>query len=92
MKAESFCYWLMGYFELQQGICDNEGFSAAQAKQIKNHLQLVFAHDIDPKMGDQAIQESMNKIHNPLDVGEPGGPLVLTWPKPKVTGGPVMRC
>ena len=32
---------------------------------IKNHLNLVFFHDIDPKASkDEKVQEKMNEIHS----------------------------
>lgn len=45
MKTENFCYWLQGFFEL-----NNAGFQGLTEKQvgvIKNHLALVFKHEID---------------------------------------------
>lgn len=32
---------------------------------IKNHLNLVFEHEIDPAMGDKAHQEKLNAAHSP---------------------------
>jgi hypothetical protein len=67
MKMESFCYWLQGYFELQLADCNDsldEGLSGQQVDCIRKHLALVFAHDIDPKAGPQAVQDALNKVHN----------------------------
>jgi len=61
MKAESFCYWLQGFFE----ITNPKDINIDQLNIIKNHLNLVFFHDIDPKMGDIKHQEKLNDIHNP---------------------------
>jgi hypothetical protein len=63
MTARDFAYWLQGYFELQQGICENEGFSAYQAKLIRDHLKLVFIHDIDPSAGPPDHQAKLNEAH-----------------------------
>ena len=60
MKAESFCYWLQGLFELS----NPETLDANQVHLIKQHLNMVFLHDIDPKMGDQKKQDLLNAIHN----------------------------
>lgn len=39
MKANEFCYWLQGHFELKEGV-DNQ-FSPAQIECVGNHLALV---------------------------------------------------
>jgi hypothetical protein len=44
MKAFEFCYWLQGYFEL---VDDVDVLHADQVEKIKNHLNMVFLHDID---------------------------------------------
>ncbi len=47
MKSRDFCYWLQGFFELQ-----NENvISARQVAQIRSHLAMVFKHEIDPSFG-----------------------------------------
>jgi hypothetical protein len=39
MTPENFCYWLQGYFDLQEtGLT----FSDKQMGEVKNHLKLVF--------------------------------------------------
>ena len=44
MKAVEFCYWLQGHFELS----GQSELTPFQVQQIKNHLSLVFKHEIDP--------------------------------------------
>lgn len=63
MKSESFCYWLQGFFEISGA----DKLDATQIATIKKHLNLVFAHDIDPKAGDQQVQDELNKIHSGFD-------------------------
>ena len=68
MTARDFCYWLQGYFELNgQG---SNSLMADQVTLIRNHLNLVFYHDIDPsqhkKPGDK---ETMQAIHDGLKIG-----------------------
>ena len=41
MKAENFCFWLQGFFELQAPA----SITPEQAEQIRTHLALVFKHD-----------------------------------------------
>lgn len=61
MKATEFCYWLQGYFELH-GDIGAEGLSKRQVDLIRNHLALVFVHDIDPKAGPPEYREILNDI------------------------------
>ena len=49
MKAEQFCFWLQGYFEIGE---NTEGLNTRQVQIIRNHLNMVFQYDIDPKMPD----------------------------------------
>lgn len=62
MHARDFCFWLQGYFELAAG---RDELTAEQANTIRNHLALVFKHEIDPSMGDQKHQDKLNEIHKP---------------------------
>ena len=56
MKTSEFCYWLQGYFELSN---TNE-LSKSQVDIIKNHLNLVFVHDLDPKQ----VKDKLQQIHD----------------------------
>ena len=60
MTSRDFAFWLQGYFEITE---PNE-ISAKQTELIKKHLALVFKHEIDPSMGDQEHQDTLNNIHN----------------------------
>lgn len=82
MKAESFAYWLQGFFELT----NVEKIDEKQTQIIKNHLNLVFVHDIDPKMGDEAHQEKLNEIHTPPKYVEFGSDFN------KSNDGSIIRC
>lgn len=46
MKTRDFCYWLQGFFELTE---DQKGTTEKQTQKIKNHLNMVFVHDITPE-------------------------------------------
>jgi hypothetical protein len=61
MTARDFCYWLMGCLELGGG---EGGLSASQVESVREHLALVFAHDIDPKAGGPDVQKKLNEIHH----------------------------
>lgn len=62
MQSRDFCFWLQGYFELSE---PGKELTAQQVEQIKNHLALVFVHEIDPSMGNQEHQDALNLVHNP---------------------------
>lgn len=61
MKPRDFCYWLQGYFEIHGGFeLDHE-----QIKVIKNHLNLVFKHSIDPEnYHDEEERNQAQNIHD----------------------------
>jgi len=69
MTSRDFCYWLQGYFEISEASRETRAsISDDQVRAIKKHLALVFKHEIDPSMGDNAHQQELNNIHNS---GEP---------------------
>lgn len=82
MTSREFVYWLQGYFEItavQRGTTD--GLTALQVECIKNHLAMVFIHEIDPSAGPKEHQAKLDEAHKPQQPGP--------WPP---HGGPVMRC
>jgi hypothetical protein len=61
MKSTEFAYWLQGFFELSE----SNTLSERQVGIIKNHLNLVFYHEIDPSYSaDPERQETMQNIHD----------------------------
>lgn len=86
MKPEEFCYWLQGYFELSE---EHASLTPKQLETIKNHLNLVFVHFIDPKASShiadpqaaKQYQDGLNKIHSA------GKPTLLKDEKTKQTSG-----
>lgn len=61
MRSRDFCYWLQGFFEISEA----DELDSTKVDIIKNHLNLVFKHEIDPEMGDAGHQEELNKVHTP---------------------------
>lgn len=61
MKSVEFCYWLQGFFELNES--HNLTLTGHQVEVIKNHLNLVFVHEIDPSYPKEQ-QNKLNKIHS----------------------------
>lgn len=71
MNSRDFVYWLQGYFELEESqhkldindIPEPQPLNQMQVRIIRNHLNMVFKHEIDPSHGDKAHQEELSKIH-----------------------------
>ena len=61
MTSRDFCFWLQGYFEISK----NKSITSDETSIIKNHLNMVFKHEIDPSMGDEKHQIKLNNLHNP---------------------------
>jgi len=71
MKAENFCFWLQGFFELGAGQ-SVAGLTAEQVAQVKTHLALVFKHD--PTMEHPAPQKkSLAERVRDLNKDKPAG-------------------
>lgn len=58
MKATEFCYWLQGLFEL----ADPKILTNDQIQTIKDHLDMVFEHDIDPSYPKEQ-QAKLSQLH-----------------------------
>lgn len=71
MKARDFCYWLQGYFEIDKNTVfpDSKGdrtepLNSCQVQVIKNHLNMVFKHEIDPSNGTPEHNKELSKLHS----------------------------
>lgn len=61
MTSNQFVFWLQGFFELSE----SNTLSEKQVEVVKNHLKLVFYHEIDPSYSsDPKVQEEMQMIHD----------------------------
>jgi len=78
MTSRDFCYWLQGLFELSE----TKTLSEQQVQIIKNHLAMVFYHEIDPSFPKEQ-QEDLSRIHSapppkkPREIA-PGIPAYVT--------------
>jgi hypothetical protein len=68
MKSRDFCYWLQGYFEIHgnRPVCEPEStyhLNESQIQMIKNHLAMVFKHEIDPSNGSLEHNKELSDIH-----------------------------
>jgi uncharacterized protein YfkK (UPF0435 family) len=68
VTSRDFCYWLQGYFEIGQSDKNKgaESLSYQQVECIRNHLNMVFKHEIDPSHGDAAHQKALSDIHKAI--------------------------
>lgn len=80
MQSRDFCFWLQGFFELSAKSNAGCALSVHQVNLIRSHLGLVFAHEIDPAMGDESHQEKLNDLHKPSAFGG------------KLPDGTILRC
>ncbi len=69
MTTVQFCYWLQGLFELS----DVTELNADQTLKIKQHLAMVFIHDIDPSYPKDQ-QQALNTAHAGSSSGKPTQP------------------
>jgi len=75
MTSRDFCYWLQGFFELKPS---QAGLSPRQIKMIRKHLDLVFAHEIDPDTdkGDPVLRKQLDAIHGSTGGGSASNPII----------------
>jgi hypothetical protein len=59
MTSRDFVFWLQGFFEISK----ETSLSEDQIKVVKNHLAMVFKHDIDPTMGGLDTQAALTHLH-----------------------------
>ena len=58
MTSRDFCYWLQGVLEGNPAVILNE----IQLELVKNHLNMVFIHEIDPSFP-ASQQVDLSKAH-----------------------------
>lgn len=72
MRAEEFCYWLKGFFELIEAgpkTAEKLSFTKEQTEMIEKHLKSVF----------------QEKIMAPYDIQQQGGGTGVPLPQPPYT-------
>jgi hypothetical protein len=63
MKAEQFVFWLQGLLEIGKP----ETLNKEQVEIIKNHLNLVFKHEIDPSLNEGKSKEEVKELQDVHD-------------------------
>ena len=68
MNSIDFCFWLQGHFE----ISGSQELTKEQTEIVKNHLNLVFTHEIDPERERQttASVAALNEAHFPNSLND----------------------
>lgn len=61
MTSRDFVYWLQGYFE----ISDATKLTSKQVEVVKNHLAMVFIHEIDPQIEETTNGSVLDGLHSP---------------------------
>lgn len=83
MKAVQFAYWLQGFLEIRAAGGDFQGgINAQQVETIRNHLNLVFLHDIDPAANAAAPHVPPSHSQQVHDHGHVVSPLLDGQPFP----------
>ena len=62
MSAADFCIWLKRFLDGRDGPLTRDEIAA-----IRQRLNDVFIHEIDPGMGDEAHQSALREIHGRID-------------------------
>ncbi len=72
MNTIDFCYWLQGHFEMSE----TDALSDKQVQIIKNHLNLVFKHEIDPLRDSQTTAKpgDLSSLH---DYSQPNNDMLI---------------
>jgi hypothetical protein len=60
MNSRDFCFWMQGFFEIHNPTT----LTQEQVTVIRNHLNMVFHHEIDPSFGGPQNQQALNQIHS----------------------------
>lgn len=79
MQTRDFCYWLQGFFE----ISESTSLTAKEVLIIKNHLNLVFKHDIDKQYAEKD-KPQLQAIHS--------GSRYKTSAEPQLPNGVEIMC
>lgn len=82
MKSRDFAYWLQGLLEIGKP----ETLNKEQVEIIKNHLNLVFKHEIDPSLNEGKTGKEVKELHDIHD-----GKLEKPTPQPK-KDNTLIRC
>ena len=75
MNAIDFCFWLQGFFEISNA---GDHLSVEQVQKVKDHLNLVFKHEIDPLRESQTptSPDALDEAHNGPGNGTGNDPVM----------------
>lgn len=93
MTAVSFAYWLQGFFEISSASGEITSLNEKQVKMIRAHLNLIFKHDIDPKIdGDNSDTVLINQLIHDGFINSEGKPTKPNDSTIKPSDIHIMRC
>ncbi len=67
MTSRDFCYWLQGYFEITKSGMESKPLTVEQCVVVRQHLAMVFKHEIDPSFGDADVQAQLDALHKGVE-------------------------
>lgn len=79
MTSRDFAYWLQGFFE----IYEPQTINKQQVEIIKNHLNLVFKHEIDPSLNEGKTKEEVQELQDIHDGKVDWKKMLKDGPPPK---------
>jgi predicted ribonuclease toxin of YeeF-YezG toxin-antitoxin module len=85
MTSRDFAYWLQGLLEIGKP----ETLNKEQVEIIKNHLNLVFKHEIDPSLNEGKTKEEVKELQDVHDGKVDWKKMLKEGPPPKKDKGVV---
>jgi hypothetical protein len=85
MTSRDFVYFLQGFFEINEPQTINK----QQVEIIKNHLNLVFKHEIDPSLNEGKSKEEVKELQDVHDGKKKLSDFIKEGPPPKKDKGVV---
>jgi hypothetical protein len=79
MTSRDFAYWLQGLLEIGKP----ETLNKEQVEIIKNHLNLVFKHEIDPSLNEGKTKEEVKELQDVHDGKVDWKKMLKEGPPPK---------
>ena len=79
MTSRDFAYWLQGFFE----IYEPQTINKQQVEIIRNHLNLVFKHEIDPSLNEGKTKVEVQELQDIHDGKLDWKKMLKDGPPPK---------
>ena len=83
MTSRDFAYWLQGFFEINSAKQGGYEITDEQIDVIRNHLNLVFKHEIDPSLNAGKTGEEVKELQDVHDGKFDFDKMIKDGPPPK---------